>query len=142
MKRYRLPRGARADLDRIWDYIAERSSAQIASEFIWKFYDTFASIGSSPAAGVSIPELLGDDARRFPMGNYLIYYRSKRGRVEILRVLQGKRLQKTFCVPNPESLARQAQPSALIPAGCAASNKVICKYCCRIYPSSSIPSNR
>jgi toxin ParE1/3/4 len=94
VRRYRLSQGARADLDRIWDFIAERSSAEVASEFIWKFYDTFASIGSSPAAGVAIPELLAEGARKFPMGNYLIYYRSKRGMVEILRVLHGKRLQK------------------------------------------------
>ena len=93
MIRYRSSQTARADLDSIWDYIAERNSAEFASEFIWKFYDTFASIGSSPPAGVSIPELLGESARRFPLGNYLIYYRSKRGKVEILRVLNGKRLQ-------------------------------------------------
>jgi plasmid stabilization system protein ParE len=28
------------------------------------------------------------------VGNYLVYYRPGRGRVEILRVLHGKRVQK------------------------------------------------
>jgi toxin ParE1/3/4 len=85
---------ARADLDGIWDYIAGRSSAETATGFIWKFYEIFASIASSPAAGVAAPDLLREGARKFPMGNYLVYYKPKRGRVEILRVLHGKRVQR------------------------------------------------
>ncbi len=93
MKRYLVSRQARADLDEIWDYIEERSSVDSAAAFVQRFCDVFASIGSSPAAGIAIPDLL-PDARKFPMGNYLVYYRPKRGKVEILRVLHGKRLQK------------------------------------------------
>ena len=94
MKRYVLSPFARADLDGIWDYIAERGSAETATEFIWKFYEIFMSIASSPAAGVAVPDLLTEGARKFPMGNYLVYYRPKRGRVEIVRVLHGKRAQR------------------------------------------------
>jgi toxin ParE1/3/4 len=94
VKRYVVSRLARADLDGIWDYIAERSSAETATEFVWRFYQIFASIASTPAAGVAIPDLLTEGARKFPMGSYLVYYRPKRGRVEILRVLHGKRVQK------------------------------------------------
>ena len=94
MKRYVVSPLARADLDGIWDYIAERSSAETATEFMWKFYQSFASIASSPAAGVAVPDLLAEGARKFPVGNYLVYYRPRRGRVEILRVLHGKRVQK------------------------------------------------
>ena len=93
MKRYVLSPLARADVDCIWDYIAERSSAETATEFVWKFYEMFASIASSPGAGVAVPDLR-EGARKFPMGNYLIYYRPKRGRVEIVRVLHGKRVQR------------------------------------------------
>jgi toxin ParE1/3/4 len=98
VKRYVVSREACADLDRMWDYIAERSSVETGTEFIWRFYKTFKSIGSSPAAGVAIPHLAEHGpappcARKFPMGNYLIYYRPKRGKVEILRVLHGKGVQ-------------------------------------------------
>jgi plasmid stabilization system protein ParE len=84
---------ARADLDGIWDYIAERGTAETATELLWKFHATFASCAASPAAGIMAPDLLPAGGRKFPMGNYLIYYRAHRGKVVILRVLRGKRLQ-------------------------------------------------
>ena len=85
---------ARADLDGIWDYIAERADMGTAEEFIWKFYEIFSSIASSPRAGVSIPDFAPGDVRKFPMGNYLICYRSVRSKILIARVLRGKRLQR------------------------------------------------
>ena len=39
---------AGADLDSIWGYIAERSSAQIATDFFHKFYEAFTSTAASP----------------------------------------------------------------------------------------------
>jgi plasmid stabilization system protein ParE len=89
-----VSREARADLDGIWDYIAERADMDTAEEFIWKFYETFSSIASSPRAGVSVPDFAPGDVRKFPMGNYLIYYRAARNKILIARVLHGKRLQR------------------------------------------------
>jgi toxin ParE1/3/4 len=94
LKRYLISREAGADLDTIWDYIAERGSADIATGFLGKFRETFASIGSSPRAGVNVPELPPGDLRKFPMGNYLIYYRALPGKIVIVRVLHGKRIQR------------------------------------------------
>lgn len=68
MTRYKVSREASADLDNIWDYIAERSSAEIATDFLWRFYEAFVSIGSSPRAGVNIPDLPPGDVRKFPFG--------------------------------------------------------------------------
>jgi len=48
VKRYVVSPEATADLDSIWDYIAERASAQTATDFLWRFYETFTSIASSP----------------------------------------------------------------------------------------------
>ena len=106
MKRYVVSPEARTDLDGIWDYIAERSSAETATRFMWKLYETFTSIGSSPGAGVAVLNLLPDDARKFPMGNYLVYYRPMRSKVLILRVLHGKRLQTKALRTGPESRRR------------------------------------
>ena len=93
MKRYIISADARADLDEIWDYIAGGSSAEVASRFLWNLYDTFASLRQSPSAGVLMPDL-GAGTRKFPMGQYLIYYRPMRGKVLIWRVLHGKRAQR------------------------------------------------
>lgn len=93
MKRYLISQDASADLDAIWDYIAERGGAETATAFIWKFYETFASIATSPRAGVNMPDLPPGDVRKFPMGNYLIYYRALPGKIIIARILRGKRIQ-------------------------------------------------
>jgi toxin ParE1/3/4 len=94
VKRYVISPEASADLDGLWDYIAERSTAEVASGFIWKFYETFSSIASSPRAGVNMPGLPPGDVRKFPMGNYLIYYRALAGKIIIARILHGKRVQR------------------------------------------------
>lgn len=101
MKRYQTSREADADLDSIWDYIAERSSAETATDFLWEFYEAFTTIASSPRAGVSLPDLPPGDVRKFPMGNYMIYYRALRGKVLIVRVLHGRRLQRKAFMSKP-----------------------------------------
>lgn len=93
MTRYRVSADARADLDRIWNYIADRAGGETASHFLWRFDQTFASIVLSPRAGVNCPDLAPGDVRKFPMGNYLIYYRVL-AKVLIVRVLHGKRVQR------------------------------------------------
>jgi toxin ParE1/3/4 len=93
VKAFRISADARGDLDGIWEYIAGRSSAETASKFISQFYDLFRSLATSPSAGVSVPAFEGGGVRKFPMGNYLIYYRAARGKVTIWRVLHGKRMQ-------------------------------------------------
>ena len=60
MKRYVLSPPACAAVDGVWDYIA-------ATEFVWKFYEMFASIAASPAAGVAVSDLK-EGAWKFPNG--------------------------------------------------------------------------
>ena len=93
MKRYVVSADARADVDEIWDDIAGRSSAETATNFLWRFYEAFASLAQSPSAGMVVSGLVDESVRKFPMGNYLIYYRPIRGKVIIWRVLHGKRVQ-------------------------------------------------
>jgi toxin ParE1/3/4 len=101
VKRYLISPAATADLDSIWDYVATRSSTDVGSGFIWKFYEVFASIASSPRAGVNMPDLPPGDVRKFPMGNYLIYYRALPGKILIARVLHGKRVQRRAFLKKP-----------------------------------------
>ncbi len=101
MKRYLISHKASADLDSIWGYIAERNSSETATGFISKFRDAFASIALSPRAGVNMPGLAPGDVRKFPMGNYLIYYRALPGKILIARVLRAKRVQRRVFRKNP-----------------------------------------
>jgi plasmid stabilization system protein ParE len=97
VKSYEIAREAKKDLDAIWDRIARDSNAETATNFLWKFYETFKAIGSSPAAGVAARDFKPEGTRKFPMGNYIVYYRPARGgksNILISRVLHGKRLQK------------------------------------------------
>jgi toxin ParE1/3/4 len=101
VKRYLISANATADLDSIWDHIATRSSPDVASGLIRKVYEVFASIALSPRAGVNMPDLPPGDVRKFPMGNYLIYYRALPGKIHIARVLHGKRVQRRAFLKKP-----------------------------------------
>jgi toxin ParE1/3/4 len=90
---YSISAEARSDLDGIWNYIAERSSAETATGFLQKFHASFRSIASSPSVGVAMPDFQPSGIRKFFMGKFLIYYLASRGKISILRVLHGKRLQ-------------------------------------------------
>jgi len=93
VKRYVLTSDARADLDSIWKYIARKSSAETATELLYRIRDVFPTLASSPSVGVRVSGAPQPDLRKFPMGNYLIYYRPKHGGVRIERVIHGKRQQ-------------------------------------------------
>jgi toxin ParE1/3/4 len=93
VKRYRLARESRADLDGIWEYVARRSSVETATGFLERFREVFAFLGAAPLAGRLVPNLGPPGTRRFPLANYLIYYRPTRGRVLIWRVIHGSRRQ-------------------------------------------------
>jgi plasmid stabilization system protein ParE len=41
-----------------------------------------------------MPDLPPGDVRKFPMGNYLIYYRALQETIIIARILHGKRVQR------------------------------------------------
>jgi plasmid stabilization system protein ParE len=108
VKSYTISTEARSDLDGIWNYIAERSSAETAAEFLWKFYASFQSIASSPAVGVAMPEVKAAGVRKFCMSKFLIYYLPGRGKISILRVVHGKRLQmKALQEKPPARLGRK-----------------------------------
>jgi plasmid stabilization system protein ParE len=49
-----------------------------------------------------MPDLPPGDVRKFPMGNYLIYYRALPGKILIARVLHGKRIQRRAFLKKPQ----------------------------------------
>ena len=92
MARFTVSPQARRDLIDIWKYIA-KDSIQNADRLYERFYETFAVLGSHPTIGRASDEI-EPETRRFPVGNYLIYYRIRRQRVQILHVFHGKRDQR------------------------------------------------
>lgn len=85
IRRTPVPHGTR-------NHVAERSSVETASSFMRRLHDLFASLVTSPSAGTIGAGLEREGVRKFPMGNYLIYYRARQ-RVTIWGVLHGERLQ-------------------------------------------------
>lgn len=80
---------AEADLDEIWDYIAE-DSPERASNFLRKLYAKMQTLSANPNIGRKRDELL-PGLRSFPYRNYVIFYLPIENGIEIVRVLQGSR---------------------------------------------------
>jgi toxin ParE1/3/4 len=94
MRRYRLSRPAKADLDRIWLGIARDANIKKADRFIDRITARFPMLAGMPEAGRSSDEI-EPGLRRFPAENYLIYYRrARRGGILISRIIHGMRDQR------------------------------------------------
>jgi toxin ParE1/3/4 len=94
MNRYHVTENARADLDEIWLYIAQ-DSLEAADRLIDKMYATFLSLAQTPGMGRRREEL-APGLRSFPVGSYLIFYRSGEDGIEAARVLHGARNIETL----------------------------------------------
>ncbi len=91
--RYRVTKDAERDLDEIFIYWATRASLEIADRLIDDITDRIWLLGAHPEAGRSCDDLaLG--VRCFPAGKYLIYYRMKGQRTDILHIFHGARDQR------------------------------------------------
>jgi toxin ParE1/3/4 len=89
MSQFRVSETARSDLDKIWFYIAQ-DNPDAADKFIRALVSRFPLLASMPEMGRKREEL-SVGLRSFPLGNYVIFYRSMTGGVEIARVLHGAR---------------------------------------------------
>lgn len=94
MKRFLVAPEAVQDLQEIWQYIAE-DNLLAADRMVERFYSTFLRLASSPGIGHSREDLAETRPLLFfPVGNYLIVYRSINRRkmpIEIVAVVQGNR---------------------------------------------------
>jgi toxin ParE1/3/4 len=81
---------ARADLDAIWLYVAEQDGLEAADSLIDRLAEIFSLLAVYPAMGRWREDVLSG-ARVFPVAPYLIFYRNRRRRVEISRIVHGAR---------------------------------------------------
>lgn len=73
----------------IWKYIAE-DNEQAADHFLESLTDQFRLLGDNALAG-RLRDELREGYRSFPVGKYLVLYRLKKGKVEIMNVVHGMR---------------------------------------------------
>jgi plasmid stabilization system protein ParE len=87
---YVLSVHAEFDLDDIWEYIAA-DSIDAADRWIGKLFDAFEALGQTPGMGHRREDLTAYPVLFWPVGAYLIIYRSERRPIEIVAVTQGSR---------------------------------------------------
>lgn len=87
---YVLGRDVALDLDCIWEYIAQ-DSIDAADRWIAKLFDAFEALGRSPGIGHKREDLTRLSVLFWPVGAYLVIYRTGSGPVEIVAVTQGSR---------------------------------------------------
>ncbi|MFZ1084545.1 MAG: type II toxin-antitoxin system RelE/ParE family toxin [Terracidiphilus sp.] len=90
---FHVTKKAERELDEIFVYCAQLAGVDVADTLIDSIEERFALLGDYPLAGQKSDEL-APGVFRFPAGEYLIYYRKKRGMIHILHVLHGARDQK------------------------------------------------
>ena len=90
MSVYVLSSDADRDLDDIWEYIAQ-DSVDAADRWIAKLFDAFEALGETPGMGHKREDLTQYPVLFFPVGSYLIIYRTKPLPVEIVAVTRGSR---------------------------------------------------
>ena len=91
---------ARRDIRAISDYIAAENPAA-AQALLSIFMAAFRLLDAYPEAGIDREELRLR-LRSYAVGSYVIYYRPRRGGVEIARVVHGKQdHRKTFPPRKP-----------------------------------------
>jgi toxin ParE1/3/4 len=91
--RVRVGKGAEQDLDQIFLYWAERAGLGTADRLIDSITDRFWLLGEHPEVGRRADEI-APGVRCIPAGKYLIYYRKRRLRIDILHIFHGARDQK------------------------------------------------
>jgi len=87
--RYRLTPQAKADIDAIGEYIAERNPAA-ALALINRFSRRWELLVTQPYSGASREDIAAG-LRYLVVGQYLTFYRVTGDLVEIARVLHGRR---------------------------------------------------
>src|SRR5438128_1888580 len=89
MKRVRLSRRAVADLEDIWLYVAQDSSAA-ADQLLDRISHACQKLADTPRLGRPRDELVVG-LRSLPVGDYLVFYRPAKDGIEVARILNGYR---------------------------------------------------
>jgi plasmid stabilization system protein ParE len=87
---YVLSPNALQDLQDIWDFISS-DNVTAADKLENELFEAFEMLAERPRMGHTRSDLTERDVRFWPLGSYLIVYRSIPTALEIVAVLQGAR---------------------------------------------------
>jgi toxin ParE1/3/4 len=90
--RFHVTKAAESELDRIFVFWARRAGIESADRLIDSIEERFVMLGEHPLMGRRCDQM-GPGIFSFPVGQHLIYYRKRRGVIEILHVFHGARDQ-------------------------------------------------
>lgn len=100
--RFTVP--ASRDIEKIIDFIAGNSSFGAAERFLDKINQKCRNLANFPNLGRRRDEL-APTLRSFPIDDYLIFYRSVEGGIEVVRVVSGYRdLDALFSEQDDEGI--------------------------------------
>jgi toxin ParE1/3/4 len=100
--RYQLTDRADTDLFEISLYLARQGSIETAERFIDAVHQQFARLEQHPSIGRAREEL-APGLRSIPEGKYVIFYRTAKEMVLIVRVLHGSRdAKRVFGAAEPD----------------------------------------
>jgi plasmid stabilization system protein ParE len=97
---YILSVDADLDLDEIWEYIAS-DSIDAADYWIEKLFSAFEALVQTPGMGHRREDLTSYPVLFWPLGAYLIIYRTEPRPIEIVPVTQGSRDTRISEPPSP-----------------------------------------
>ncbi|MFQ4144497.1 type II toxin-antitoxin system RelE/ParE family toxin [Chlorogloeopsis sp. ULAP02] len=87
MNRFIISTQAALDLENIWNYVA-KNNPRSADKLFDRLREKFAKLAKLPQMGER-RENLAISLRSFPVGNYLIFYRTIYEGIEIVRIIHG-----------------------------------------------------
>ena len=90
MSAYTLGLDASLDLNDIWEYIAE-DNPDAADRWIDRLFEAFHALARTPGLGHKREDLTSCPVLFWPVGSYLIIYRSGLRKIEVVAVTQGSR---------------------------------------------------
>jgi toxin ParE1/3/4 len=90
MAGYELSPESLADLEEIWNFVAADQPA-MADRVVDELFETFDRLASWPGAGHFRPDLTDAQVRFWPVRPYLIVYRERADKIQIVAILHGSR---------------------------------------------------
>jgi toxin ParE1/3/4 len=88
MSRYVLSPRARADLEDIWTYSAQRWGTDQAEDYIRRVQHAIETVAQEPRKGRACDEIRRG-YRKYPAGSHVLFYRSMKAGIDIVRILHS-----------------------------------------------------
>jgi toxin ParE1/3/4 len=89
VNRYVVSPRARADLEEIWDYTAERWGIDQAEIYVRLLQDAIETVADDPRKGRPCDDIRAG-YRKYAAGSHMLFYRSAgAGGIDVVRILHG-----------------------------------------------------